>query len=347
MEAVAKRWNSFVCPGCRLVFRVPDDSDSPGVVCPSCGATLRLPGVDDVVSPLVIPSHEASDDDLAEPGDAVSSADDSSEDDDVGSRGDWGFVAALACGVLAAVAAVAWWMLADKGGDSPDLVGTPVPEVTPADTDDRPVTIFGEVEPAITGFLTAQTRDEALRWVRRPQETSAKWDKWYAQAPYRAPGVAEIWGDFTVKGTGLGEVIQTTLLTGDHARRDISLVREKEGYLVDWDSWVGWSEMSWEEFLEKKPTEVQHFRVLVSWVDHYNHDFSDERKWASLRITPFGNENPVFGYSPRGSAIDLRIRPAEFEESTRWILGLKYPAGATRSDEVLVEEVVAEGWVGE
>ena len=40
----AKRWNSFVCPACRSIFRVARDHDGRGVVCPSCRGMLRLPG---------------------------------------------------------------------------------------------------------------------------------------------------------------------------------------------------------------------------------------------------------------------------------------------------------------
>ncbi|RYD23361.1 MAG: hypothetical protein EOP87_26570, partial [Verrucomicrobiaceae bacterium] len=49
----ARRWNSFVCPGCRCVFRVPRDHDGKGVVCPACRIMLRLPGPDDELPPLM------------------------------------------------------------------------------------------------------------------------------------------------------------------------------------------------------------------------------------------------------------------------------------------------------
>ncbi len=49
-----RRWSAYVCPDCRLVFRIPTDHDGRGVVCPCCARMLRIPSADGPLSPPVL-----------------------------------------------------------------------------------------------------------------------------------------------------------------------------------------------------------------------------------------------------------------------------------------------------
>lgn len=52
-EVKSRQWNAYVCPDCRVIFRVPRDHDGKGIVCPSCRVILRIPGEGDVTMPLM------------------------------------------------------------------------------------------------------------------------------------------------------------------------------------------------------------------------------------------------------------------------------------------------------
>lgn len=47
-----RRWNAYVCPDCRLVFRIPTNHEGRGTVCPSCSRLLRIPKEGDPLPPL-------------------------------------------------------------------------------------------------------------------------------------------------------------------------------------------------------------------------------------------------------------------------------------------------------
>lgn len=47
------RWKAFVCPMCRLIFRVRSDYEFGGVVCTSCHHVLRIPADGDAIPPLL------------------------------------------------------------------------------------------------------------------------------------------------------------------------------------------------------------------------------------------------------------------------------------------------------
>ena len=51
-----RRWSGYVCPDCRLVFRIQMDHNGRGCVCPSCLRMLRIPAPGEKLPPLVMPS---------------------------------------------------------------------------------------------------------------------------------------------------------------------------------------------------------------------------------------------------------------------------------------------------
>lgn len=53
-----RRWSGYVCPDCRLVFRIPMDHDGRGVVCPACIRLLKIPVQGESLPPLVVHSAE-------------------------------------------------------------------------------------------------------------------------------------------------------------------------------------------------------------------------------------------------------------------------------------------------
>jgi len=58
---------------------------------------------------------------------------------------------------------------------------------------------------------------------------------------------------------------------------DVALIaRPGEAFKVDWESFVGASEMGWPEFKKERPVRPQLFRVFAQFDDYYNYEFSDE-----------------------------------------------------------------------
>lgn len=70
-----------------------------------------------------------------------------------------------------------------------------------------------------------------------------------------------------------------TVSGAEFETKQMDFIDGADGLKVDWESWVGWSEMPWDDFLKIKATEPKLVRVMLKWVDYYNFDFSDEKKW--------------------------------------------------------------------
>ena len=210
---------------------------------------------------------------------------------------------------------------------------------------EAPKPLFLEIESTVKAFLEARTRDESLKLVVDPDGSARKWDAWLAGETYVAPGFQGIVGDPVTTGTGEGATSVVQVRTGDYNLREINLIKRDGRLKVDWDSWTAWSEMTWDEFRAKKPTEPVLFRVQLSIVDYFNFGFSDDREWASYRLDSRDGVNSVYGYVPRARELDRRLHPAEEGAKTKWVLKLKFPPDATRDNQVLIDSIVTEGWL--
>ena len=141
--------------------------------------------------------------------------------------------------------------------------------------------------------------------------------------------------------------ISLSVVTRDHEEKALALIETPQGLKIDWESWVGWSDISWEKFLATKPVTGHVFRVTVSAVEYYNFGFADESKWRSYRLISPDGENSLYGYVERGSVLEHRVRPDGDAKSLAMMLSLKFPEGATTNSQVVIETLVADGWVEE
>ena len=149
------------------------------------------------------------------------------------------------------------------------------------------------------------------------------------------------------ESTPLGDFKSVEVMTGDFENKNLFFTNEEDGLKIDWESWVGWSEMPWKEFRSSKPESSKVFRVTLSAVEYYNFDFLDEAKWQSYQLTSPDQEHSIYGYVERGSLMEKRFRLPPDVKSIPFMLKLKFHKDTRTNDQVEIEEVVNEGWIEE
>jgi hypothetical protein len=330
-----RRWNSFVCPSCRFIFRVPRDHDGKGVVCPACRIMLRLPGDDALPGPLLLKREDVEEDTgefEAAPG---------------RKGGNFPLVAGTSLAALVVLGLFTWWLM--PGPESQKTVDPATQAVSPIEAPEAPTerakTEMAEIDSVTKHFLEAESIEEMKPWIRLPEATLPKIHRWLGKEPYSVPGFKGLAGDYGFTTREGLEAVVVPVRTADYEKRNLVLVREPEGWRADWESWAGWSEMSWQEFRSSKPAEPKLFRVTVSDVDYYNFGFKDELEWRSYRLDSPDGENSLFGYAKRGSDTDVRIDPRDATEGKRMLVTLKFPPDSPGDNQVLIDRIVAEGWV--
>jgi len=194
--------------------------------------------------------------------------------------------------------------------------------------------------------MGAATVEEALKWVYRAEELRPKIEAWYAAHPYEAPGfegIADTDGA-TILASGKSTVMGLNVRTHDFETRQIAMVKTPAGYRVDWESWVAWSEMSWKDFKKEKPSEAKLFRVVSNPAIYYNFEFKDESKWISFNLQSVNGDDSLYGYAPVGSDLTARLRALDGVVRRKVMLKLRFPENPSSDNQVLIEEIVGEGW---
>ncbi len=200
-----------------------------------------------------------------------------------------------------------------------------------------------EAEPLAKKFLTARSVEELLPLVRNPEVAEARMRNFYPGGKVSAPGFSQF--NSTGGVSVLGRLLSLYVTTRDLDMKAIAFVDTPQGLKVDWESWVGWSEMSWETFIKTKPATGHVFRVTLSAVEYYNFAFTDETKWKSYRLMSADGEKSFYGYVEKDTLLDQKIHLDADTKSLALMLSLKYPEGATSDSQVEIERFVADGWV--
>ncbi len=216
----------------------------------------------------------------------------------------------------------------------------PKPSVTTGRSDEA---VLAEAKPLVEKFLAATSVDELLPWVRHPEISGPRMADYYPDGKVEAAGLSRL--NPTVQMTVSEDLRSITVVTESYDIKPLVVSVTPGAMKVDWESWVGWSSMSWEEFRKTRPTTPQEFRVILSAVEYYNFAFSDDRRWQAYRLESPDRENSIYGYAEKGSTMDQQLRPNLDVKTRPLMLSLKFPEGAVSGDQVEIVQFLTEGWV--
>ncbi|MEX1048642.1 MAG: hypothetical protein WED15_03875 [Akkermansiaceae bacterium] len=202
---------------------------------------------------------------------------------------------------------------------------------------------LAEAEPLARQFLEATSVEEILPVVRAPAKTEPRIRGFYPDGKINAAGLSGF--NLNNQVSIFDKVAMVMVRTGEYEDRLLAFVETPEGLKIDWESWVGWSELPWQEFTSSKPATGHLFRVVLSPVEYYNFSFGDESKWQSYRLEAPDRHYALYGYAPRGSVLSQQVRPPGDSKRVALTLLLKFPAGAESNTQVEIESLLAEGWV--
>jgi hypothetical protein len=202
-----------------------------------------------------------------------------------------------------------------------------------------------EAELLARKFLEATAVEDLLPLVRNPEVAEARMRGFYPGGKIEAPGMQPLGS-----GAGLvvrGKLVSLAVRTRDFEEKSLAFIDTPQGLKIDWESWAGWSEISWKEFMATKPTSSHVFRVILAPVDYYNFEFTDDQKWQSYRLESPDHEHALYGYAEKGTVLNGNMLTAKDAKRINLMLSLKFPADATSNNQVLIDRFVAEGWVEE
>lgn len=353
-----RRWASYVCPSCRLIFRVPKGREGEGVLCPGCRLILKIPSPLDPVSELTVASTLAKESVPAtvnkqrqrfKPGGSKNTSwDHQAETPVVGKSGRWQTRLLLLGGLSLLLLVAAGMLVSTQSGNQattagPEAVKPSAPVAPPTVVERSEASYLAEIEPIARKFMQATTVSEILPLVRNPAVAEPRMRQFYPDGKIAAPGISE----FNTTGvlSTQGKILALGVRTRDREEKAFALIETPQGLKVDWESWVNWSEMPWSQFIATRPAVGHVYRVILSPVVYYNFDYSNDTKWKSYSLELPDHEHAIFGYVERGSEVDKLIHPDPEAKSSSLMLSLKFSPHSTSKNQVEIECLANEGWV--
>ena len=107
---------------------------------------------------------------------------------------------------------------------------------------------------------------------------------------------------------------------------------------------MGYSEIPLQEFADQKVQRATLVRVVVEKDHYFNFDFSDSSQWECYRILKDTDDPVLFGYLSADSPLREKLASAANKKAT-FILKIQYPENLRSDNQVLIVDVVYEGWV--
>lgn len=200
-----------------------------------------------------------------------------------------------------------------------------------------------QLEEFLTGLFAAKTVDEMLPYVRPTDNIKEKMIKFYkgeslSHSPFKKLTQAQNTPNYPGYLTFSSQ-------NQDYSNQTGVLKYSKDEILLDWESFVAYSDMTWAELAEKKPTEPVRVRVSAKRAFYYNDQFTDETKWQAVSLISPNEEDPIYGYVQKNSATAQRLFNFGNSDNLRLILDVYFPEDASKGDQVFIDSVVELGWV--
>lgn len=206
-----------------------------------------------------------------------------------------------------------------------------------------------EIESTIEKFLNSASVSERLKYVREPKRVEPFMRKFYGGEGIEAEGFSQIdktnvahRGDFVIAKVLTGEFINQSIMVQRVGPEDDLI------YQVDWESWVGYCELTPSEMEARRPTEPFLMRVILAEANYYNYGFSDESEWTSYQLSLLDPEYAFVAYAKKRSEVEkiLNLR-VKGQSRNPYLVKVRYPEDARSANQLELVEIVSGGWLDE
>jgi hypothetical protein len=202
-----------------------------------------------------------------------------------------------------------------------------------------------DVWKVVQEFCAAPNAEALMPFIRDPERVGPNLLRYYgaenpwiplALGPQPDLSILEVHRNFVV--------LQLPL--ADFATRPIALEKTPGGFRVDWESFTGYSELSWADLRRTRPRDPVLVRAVVRPTDYFNRDFTSAIKYRAFQISDLNRDHVLYGYVPIGGEADLQIQKVLLNDpSVHAVIRVRYPETSTNDRQVEITEVLEKGWI--
>jgi hypothetical protein len=206
---------------------------------------------------------------------------------------------------------------------------------------------FASVRTTIEGFLAATSNEDRLKWIRMPSQIRPYLEEYYNRPAALKPEFGSLGEVFPIEEAGLSLVAgRVTFANG--VVNDVILEWNGSAFLLDWESFVNYSTLSWKDFQTVRSRNPVAFRVLATKGDFYFPPFSDMDKWGCLALQHSVEDGILYAYfdlaSPESTLLRDLVQNDEGKEIPIMV-ELQYPEEPGRINQVVLRRIIGKGWI--
>lgn len=190
--------------------------------------------------------------------------------------------------------------------------------------------------------------------IRDPERIIPKMREFYFDQTRRLPELAraEPTSIYRLEWEGL-QILRCNVELNSYEERVAFLVLDEGSgqYKLDWESFVHYLPVAWDELLNERPIGETPVRVVVASSIDYDEPFADSRKFAAFSLSRIAEDKSLIGYVGRGAAIHQQLIDAlgttatESDRKLTMVLGIRYPKNAISPRQVEITRVVSPSWL--
>jgi hypothetical protein len=207
--------------------------------------------------------------------------------------------------------------------------------------------IYARVRAVAERFLNAASWQDRLALVREPDRVAPLMERFYADPDNPDGPVPHL--PLPPEGKILVHESLLLISVGKEDRRTLPLALEltaPDEYRVDWESFVGFCEVPWNEIPDRRPIEPFLLRAKVKPGNFYNFGFRDD-SWSNWHLDDRRGEQRLYGYAELNGVTesDLKLHLGRSKKQVYLLLKVRFPEDAPSPHQVEITEVIAKGWV--
>ena len=215
---------------------------------------------------------------------------------------------------------------------------------------------YAEAKEILNQFVAAEGIDEKMRFVRHPETTRAKMRQYELSKQQVPKEILEF--DRSIRKDSLSKInlLWFRVLTDDLVWRTVTFEDTSDGLKLDWEQFVLYQPMSWEDYLKFEPSAPLVFRVVVTRDDYFNFRYHDRESYVCYRLRDPMRRDGCWGYAERDSLVAAQIEQQLVkllgkeshakQEEIRVMLSLRFVEhtdGQSHS-QAWIERVVSTSW---
>jgi hypothetical protein len=166
-----------------------------------------------------------------------------------------------------------------------------------------------EAQAVLAKYLQAASWRERMTFVFEPERCEALMQEQYEKRGKKDPehGSLSVAGIIMAGSSKVLNLRFACAIRPDSGMR-ANFHRTLAGkLLLDWESWVAWSEKTWPEFKQERSQLPVLMRAVASESNYYNYEFSESWRWLAVKLrSPDGLHN-VTGYVERNSIFGVAL----------------------------------------